>query len=270
METTGRCPTPEETVLRGGVSNDGLVVRVGDTVRRPRGPGTAAVHALLRHLEDVGFDGAPRVLGEDEQGREVLEYLPGEVPFAPHPPWARTDEALASVGALLRRYHEAVRGFDPAGHDWACAVPAAFAGTVACHNDVNLDNVVFRDGVAVALIDFDLASPADPVWDLGLAARLWVPLRDPADVGDDRAGRVRERLLLLADAYGCTRAQRARLMAAAAASHGWCYDIVREGARRGQPGYVRYWTPSAHEHDERGRRWLRDSEAALSEAVRDA
>ena len=68
-----------ETALVGGDVNVGenVVVRVGDTVRRPVGPHTAYAHALLRHFERVGFDGAPRVLGLDEQGREVLSYVEG-------------------------------------------------------------------------------------------------------------------------------------------------------------------------------------------------
>ena len=86
----------QEIPLLGG--NTSTVVRVGDTVRRNAGPWTPAVHALLRHLERVGFTGAPRALGIDDQGREVLSYLEGECgayPLAPH--WV-TDEALVAVG----------------------------------------------------------------------------------------------------------------------------------------------------------------------------
>ena len=61
--------TQQEIPLIGG--NTSTVVRVGDTVRRNVGPWTPAVHALLRHLEYIGFTGAPRVLGLDERGREV-------------------------------------------------------------------------------------------------------------------------------------------------------------------------------------------------------
>nr|BFE82330.1 hypothetical protein GCM10020093_049310 [Planobispora longispora] len=48
----------EEIPLLGGDVTDG-VVRVGDTVRRPTRPSTPSVHALLRHLEAAGFEGAP-------------------------------------------------------------------------------------------------------------------------------------------------------------------------------------------------------------------
>ena len=62
-----------EQPLTGGFVNK--VARVGDTVRRPTGYWTPAVHARLRHLEAVGFSEAPRVLGIDEAHREVLTFL---------------------------------------------------------------------------------------------------------------------------------------------------------------------------------------------------
>ena len=66
----------QEIPLLGG--NTSTVVRVGDTVRRNAGPWTPAVHALLRHLERVGFNGSPRALGMDERGREVISFVEGE------------------------------------------------------------------------------------------------------------------------------------------------------------------------------------------------
>src|SRR5918998_3351245 len=106
-------PRESEEPLAGG--NVSAVSRVGDTVRRGTGPWTPAVHALLRHLEGVGFDGAPRVLGTDELGREVLSYVPGDTPDRASPE-AVTGRVLEGVGRLLRRYHEAARGFElPAG-----------------------------------------------------------------------------------------------------------------------------------------------------------
>lgn len=264
---TGGRADAREVELTGGTANRGLVVRVGATVRRPQTRASAGVHALLTHLADVGFDGAPRYLGEDEQGREVLTFVEGIVPTAPYPAWALTDEILAGVAALLRRYHEAARSFDARPHVWATAVPRAHRGHLVSHNDPNLDNVVFRDGRAVALIDFDLASPGSAVWDAALAARLWVPLRDPADVPGDLAGRATARLRLFADAYGLAPAERRELAAAAHASHTWCYDIIRRGAQEGRYGYARYWTPSAQDHDARGQRWLEQHVDALADAL---
>ena len=92
-----------EVVLAGGMTNAGLVMRVGNTVRRPRRPTSEATEALLGHLEEVGFDGAPRYLGSDERGREVLSYIPGVAPIVPYPDWAFTDATLVSVAERVGR-----------------------------------------------------------------------------------------------------------------------------------------------------------------------
>jgi hypothetical protein len=256
-----------EVPLHGGTANRGRVHRVGDTVRRPLRPTSPATHALLRHLEEVGFDGAPRVLGVDDAGREVLSYVPGEAVTAPAPAWGLTDAALASVGRLLRRFHEAAAGFDPSPYTWSHAVPAPFDGGGMAHNDPNLDNVVFRDGRAVALIDFDLAAPGAPVWDVAATARLWVPLRDPVDTPDARRSHELHRLRVLADAYGLDERGRAELPAAVLDSHAWMGRIVRDGARDGVPGFVEYWTPEAAERNARARRWVQRHAEAIAAAL---
>lgn len=91
-----------EQPLVGGNVNGG-VVRVGDTVRRTAGPHTPAVHAFLQHLYEVGFDGAPRPLGFDEQGREVLTFVPGVVPWPARFDLLEPDAALVRVARLIRR-----------------------------------------------------------------------------------------------------------------------------------------------------------------------
>lgn len=96
----------EEELLSGG--NTTVVVRVGDTVRRPVGPWTPAVHDLLGHLSRVGFAGSPRALGVDESQREILEFVPGEVgtllPSEPLPEWFRTPEACWAIGRWIRQF----------------------------------------------------------------------------------------------------------------------------------------------------------------------
>jgi Ser/Thr protein kinase RdoA (MazF antagonist) len=257
-----------EVPLLGGTANRGRVHRVGDTVRRPQRATSPATHALLRHLEDVGFDGAPRVLGIDDAGREILSYVPGRAVTAPAPAWGLTDEALRSVGRLLRRFHDAVAAFDPAPYRWSHRVPAPFDGRGIAHNDPNLDNVVFRAGRAVALIDFDLASPGAAVWDVAAAARLWAPLRDPVDTVDGRRGRELERTRILLDAYGLDDAGRAVFLRALRDSHAWMYEIVRDGAVRGVPGFAAYWTPEAAARQERAVAWFDLNADAIATAVR--
>ena len=151
-------------------------------------------------------------VGVDADGRERLVFIDGEVPLAPYPDWSQSDTALASIARLLRGLHHAARGFDPQGLTWDDALADPAGGTLVCHNDVCPENVVFRDGIAVALLDFEFAAPGRPVYDVAHLARLCVPIDDEFDQARlgwrpaDRPARLR----LVADAYGLDRDGRGR------------------------------------------------------------
>jgi aminoglycoside phosphotransferase (APT) family kinase protein len=167
----------------------------------------------VRH---AGFEGAPVPVGIDADGRERLVFIHGEVPVPPYPDWSQSDTALASVARLLRGLHDAARGFDPRGHTWDDSLADPAGGTLVCHNDVELSNVVFRDGIAVALLDFEFAAPGRPVYDVAQLARLCVPIDHEVDqirLGWRPADRP-ARLRLVADAYGLDRDGREELLAA--------------------------------------------------------
>ena len=254
-------------ILRGGYTNAGQVLRVGDTVRRPWRETSPATRALLEHLELVGFEGAPRFLGADAQGRETLSYIAGDAVLEPYAPWALTDEALFSVAELLRRFHDAVASFDAAAHVWPQSVPAAYRDGMICHNDPNLDNVIFAGGRAVALIDFDLASPGSAIWDVACAARLWAPLRADEDLPEALRGRPLERLRLFAEAYGLAAPQRARMVAALPEAHAWCYRIVRGAVGSGHRPFQRMWREGGEQRADRTREWLVAHRSQMRNAV---
>ena len=93
------------------------------------------------------------VLGTDAQGREILSFIDGHVPWQDDQQLiARTDASLAEVGMMLRRYHDLTAGTTLAG-----------PSEVVCHNDLSPRNTVYRDdgdGLRrVAFIDWDLAAP---------------------------------------------------------------------------------------------------------------
>jgi hypothetical protein len=122
----------DEHVLTGG-NVAGHVVRVGDTVRKPVTSATPAVEALLRHLEAAGFAGAPRTLGRDERGRQVLEYIPG--PLADTQPPLDLG-GLHRAGTLIRTLHDASAGFrPPQDAGWNVVIPPDRADLI-CHNDL--------------------------------------------------------------------------------------------------------------------------------------
>jgi hypothetical protein len=197
-----------EEVLAGGVANAGAVVRVDDNVLRPTNPHTATIHRFLGHLRAQGFDAAPEVVGLEADGRERLTFIEGDVPCPPFPLWSQSDAVLASTAALLARFHAASASFVcSSGMTWSTemADPGVQGeATVICHNDVCPENVVYRQGVAVALLDFDLAAPGRPLYDLAQLAKMCVPLDTAEDAG--RLGRGSldpvARLRIVADAYG--------------------------------------------------------------------
>lgn len=193
----------EEEPLSGG--NVGSVVRVGDTVRRATGPWMHAVHELLRHLEDVGFEWSPRVHGVDEQGREVLDYIDGETVGATHPwpEWAWAEDTLVQAARVLREYHDAVRDFRPTGvRTWRLVTSAMDADDVVCHNDLAPYNVVYREGRIVGVIDWDLAAPARPAWDIAFSAWAFAPIHTPDHAVELGAPTdVARRIRLLTDTY---------------------------------------------------------------------
>jgi Ser/Thr protein kinase RdoA (MazF antagonist) len=227
-----------EVPMQGGVNT---VVRVGRTVRRPTGPWTPAVHALLRHLAEAGFAGAPRVHGIDDQGREVLDFVEGMVADYPMPEEARTDQALRGVGALLRKFHDATVGFTPPP-DAAWYLPPREPREVICHADVAGYNTVFREGRPVALIDFDTAHPGPRIWDVAYAAYRFVPLSASTNEKDFAAPLAQQtrRLRLFADAYGLGEADRAALPEAAVDRLRHLTGHIREQAAAGHAMFAEH------------------------------
>ena len=203
-------PTPTspdqetEHALTGGFVTK--VVRVGNTVRRPAGPWTPAVHSLLNWLEAAGFSQSPRAEGIDAWGREVLTYIEGDsVGWADWPPALRKGDGIVQLGALLRRYHDVVRDFTPpADATWRNPL-APRTGEVIRHGDFSPFNTLWRAGKVVGVIDWDFAQPGAALSDLAYLAWSAVPLVPDTKVREhgfpesvDRAARLR----LLCSGYG--------------------------------------------------------------------
>jgi aminoglycoside phosphotransferase (APT) family kinase protein len=217
------------------------------------------VHAFLSHLESVGFDGAPRYLGTDDNGRAVLSYIDGDVGVPPYPAWTADDDLLASVAGLQRRLHEAARSFvPPVDADWDTAnLPSPGPGAIVCHNDLCVENVVVLDGVAVAFIDFDFAAPADPLVDIAIAARHWVPFRDPHDLDDGRAGVDQiARFRRFVDEQRLDADSRAQVVRAGLAFLDRALVSMRQRAEAGQQLYIDAWTGGYPEQNRRSKAWL--------------
>jgi hypothetical protein len=179
-----------EQPLPGGLVTS--VVRAGNTVRRTEPDDPAYVHALLTWFEQHGWGGAPRFLGTDKRGREVLSFIEGHVAWEPAQPASVTSDAsLAGVARLVREFHDLTAG-----------TPLATGAEVACHNDLSPKNTVYRDDGAgltpVAFLDWDIAGPGDRIHDIAHVCWQYLGLGPGVDDTNAAARRIR----LICDAYG--------------------------------------------------------------------
>jgi phosphotransferase family enzyme len=176
-------------------------------VLKSAGPWASGVIALLRHLEDAGFEGAPRVVGDGyaPDGRLAVTYVPGS---SPHPRAWPSEEAAAHIGVLLRQLHTATRSFTPPpGTRWQ---GGQTGGAVIGHRDLGPWNIV-GDGVPRAFIDWECAGPIDPLRELAQATWLNAQLHDDdiAALHDlpDAPARARHAGAIV-EAYGMNRTDR--------------------------------------------------------------
>lgn len=242
--------------LSGGTLNRGEVFRAGDTVRRPRREGSEVVEALLLHLEAVGFDAAPRFRGVDDQGRQVVAFVEGDV--YSHAPWESDDREnaaqLGRIAAALQSLHQATASFVPP--DASPQRPLPIAGTTWTHGDPGYPNVVYRGGQLAAFIDWEFAAPADPLCDPAALLGLYTRIPKPYVADNDRREQAcRVSLHAIAEGYSMTDEQRCDLPDAAA-------TVIEDAAA--------FWSTRPDAPDEatfermRWRAaWLRDNAVAL-------
>jgi len=154
------------------------IVRMGNEVHRPTSFWTPAVHELLAHLESVGFPYSPRVLGFDSEGREILSYFEGE---SGKEGWAKivSDEGLQNNLESLVLNHDAVASFKPSENvEWADGSRSLHTEQIICHGDFGPWNIVWQGIEPVGLIDWDMAHPNTPEYDVLYGIEYSAPFRD--------------------------------------------------------------------------------------------
>jgi hypothetical protein len=176
----------DEQRLPGGYVNE--VVRVGDTVRRRPGDRADFVHRLLDHFARHDWPGAPRFLGLDGQGREILTFVDGHVPWD-SPSDVCSADGLARVARLVRQCHDLTAG-----------TPQAGGHEVVCHNDLSPKNTVYADRGSrpIAFVDWDIAAPGSRIHDVAHVCWQYVDL-GPAVVDARHAA---DLVRVICDAYG--------------------------------------------------------------------
>ncbi|MFG2848717.1 phosphotransferase [Kitasatospora sp. NPDC048296] len=253
-------------MIEDGATDKGSVTtvrRIGETIRRPVGEWTPAVHALLTHLEAVGFTRAPRLHGIDGTD-EVLSLLHGEPAFSPWPPALRSTDGISELGHWLREYHEAVRDFrPPADARWQGQEEEWRPSLVIRHGDLGPWNSIWDGDRLVGFIDWDFAAPGHALDDLAQLAWYAVPLR-PADqqrraaiVGEHT---LRSRLNALCAAYG---AQPAAVLDALDAVQSREAERIERLGGIGQEPWASFLARGDAAEMAAERAWLRSNRAAL-------
>jgi hypothetical protein len=246
-----------EVPLPGG--NTTGAVLIDGVIHKRASPWTPTVHALLRYLEEAGFSGAPRALGFDSSGREMLSYLPGETigDRMPWPAWVSADSMLVQVGQWLRRLHDLTAGFRPPADERWFIGGVMRPGLIVGHQDAAPYNAVVDGEWLVGFYDWDIAGPSSREWDLAFSMLPWVPLASPspgpsaaAGTGGPDAGERSRRFHLLLDAYGFEGDREVFGVGRAAASpatgrghpargRGWRSGVRRAPADRRPAGVLR-------------------------------
>jgi len=240
----------DEQPLPGGFVTP--VLRAGDTVRRAPPPNGPFVHALLGLLERHGWNGAPRFLGTDELGREVLSFLDG------HVAWQRDQPAEIGSPAALAQVAKLVRQF----HDLTAGTSLARGQEVVCHNDLSPKNTVYREtdtGLRpVAFIDWDIAAPGARIHDVAHMCWQYIGL-GPAIADAALAGR---RMQLICSAYGL--ADRRHLIDTILWWQHRCWRGILAKAAAGEPAMIRLRDNGACESVRDAARWVTENRAELA------
>jgi hypothetical protein len=227
-------PDPQdEHPLEGGNITAG-VVRVGDTVRRPRAASWQAIHALLRHLERVGFAGSPKVLGIDEEGREILTFHHGVTTWPDTPDLLDSDDNLARAARLVRDFHRASASFTPPRQvPWWQGSIDPIGGDLVLHGDLAPWNLVA--GEEWVIIDWDSASPGRVEWELAYVLHTFVPLWHNSGLSDAETVR---RISVFVEAYELQTEELRRALELVPARIAKVATFMREAAAIGDPAFV--------------------------------
>ncbi|MBZ2196800.1 phosphotransferase [Occultella gossypii] len=224
----------EETLTGGNVSD---VVRVGATVRKPWTAATAHVHAFMDAVRNTGVD-VPAVLGRDDRGRQILEYVPGRLALDADP---LTPAELARVGRLVRAIHDAATAFRPAPDArWDVAIPAP-GDDLICHNDLAPWNLLI--GERWTFIDWDGAGPSTRLWDLAYTAQAFT-LSDTSQAPAEAA----RGLVALVDGYAADPVLRSHLPAVMGRRTAAMHDLLETSHRRGVEPWGSMFTAGHGDH----------------------
>lgn len=210
-------------------------------MRRAAGPNTELVHRVLRQLEAAGVSWAPRVLGIDDEAREVLSWIPGLTATAAEP------VDLDELARMVRRLHDLTVGL-------------ADGGECIIHDDLQPRNVVVRRDQPVGIIDWEQARPGRRVEDV---SNLCWSFIEPAP--ESRCEDIGVRWRRVVEAYGVEA--REDLVPTILARMARCAEDIEREALWGSVRHRRLAERGDHLAIRAMHAWVADNERALHAAV---
>jgi Ser/Thr protein kinase RdoA (MazF antagonist) len=191
------------------------------------------------------------------------------------PDYACNHDVLPPLARLIRRLHDAAADFvAPADAVWG-GIPGTPPGVVPlfdtpeliAHQDYCPGNVVFRNGLPAAFIDFDLSRPTTRVADIVNAMYWWTPFMHPADRPPAlRDADVPARVRIFADAYGMTQQQRALVVPTAVQRAANSIPAMRAAADA-DAVFRRWWVGGLEQKLLRAQQWWNTAADPIAAAI---
>jgi tRNA A-37 threonylcarbamoyl transferase component Bud32 len=245
----------DEEILSGGNAS-GVVVRVGSTVRKPWTEATPSVLAFMTAVREAGVD-VPTVLGQDEKGRQVTEFIPGRLALDSDP---LTHSELGRVGAMVRAIHDASESFTPdPDASWITAIPSP-GEELICHNDLAPWNLII--GERWTFIDWDAAAPSTRLWDLAYAAQAFT-LSNTNQAPTEAA----RNLAAFVDGYAADADLRVDLPAAMHRRAAAMYELLRSSHEAGQEPWGSMYANGHGDHWRAATQYARQHHRTWAEAL---
>ncbi|GLO66092.1 MULTISPECIES: aminoglycoside phosphotransferase family protein [Oceanobacillus] len=252
----------EERLTGGNLSN---VYRLGETTRRELKAESTKIHKLLKHLENKGFSYAPKFLGIDEKGREILSFIEGEAGNYPLKEYMWSNDVLKEIAKMLRLYHDAVSDF-PSLNELKPMDNTPDNIEIICHNDFAIYNIIFNREKPIGIIDFDVIAPGPRLWDIAYTLYTCVPLSRHyhTEKGEivhynptDDAKRKKQRVELFFESYGNVGIKEGYLEMVLLRLEGLCKYMIRK-ANEGEVAFQEMIDEGHLEHYHKDIKFIRE------------
>ena len=238
-----------------GDGNMADVFRIGDVVRKERGPWWDSVRQVLTYLEHAGFAWSPRIAPEQTNWVD-LSYIEGESIEAGLS-GARDPDILRQIGRCARDLHDSLDGFR-LNHEtetvpWPIEPPAQI---MICHNDLSPWNTVMKNGRIQGIIDWDLVSYGTREWELAWMCWRWAPIYPPGARTQLSVAEQIQRCRILLESYGVDTLDLNGFVNLIDRRMECALEVVEQLGAQGVAGFDRLLNSGMHLSGHDDRAWL--------------